>query len=43
MPEHDIARWHGHDESVMRRTYSHSRAGLAAIGDTLSRVLTAEG
>ena len=37
IPDHVVAQWHGHDEVVMRRTYSHaSRADLAAAGEALS-------
>lgn len=24
VPDHIVAAWHGHDEVVMRRTYSHA-------------------
>jgi integrase len=37
VPDHVVAAWHGHDDVVMRRTYSHPDvAGLAAAGATLS-------
>lgn len=37
VPDHVVAAWHGHDEVVMRRTYSHPDvAGLAAAGTALS-------
>jgi hypothetical protein len=36
VPDHVVAAWHGHDEVVMRRTYSHAdAAGLAAAGAAL--------
>jgi integrase len=36
VPDHDVARWHGHDEVVMRRTYSHAdEDGLRAAGEAL--------
>lgn len=39
VPDHDVAAWHGHDEAIMRRVYSHSRAeGLAAAGKALSEM-----
>ena len=32
-----VAAWHGHDETTMRRTYSHiTRDQLAAVGQALS-------
>ena len=35
--DHLVAAWHGHDEVVMRRTYSHAhREALAAAGDALA-------
>ena len=40
VPSHDVAEWHGHDEAVMRKTYSHSNpeglksAGATLLGDT---------
>jgi integrase len=38
--DHLVAAWHGHDEVVMRRTYSHADAdGLAAAGRALADVL----
>ena len=38
VPDDDVAHWHGHDEVVMRRTYSHAdQAGLAAAGEALFR------
>jgi integrase len=40
VPDHIVAAWHGHDEVVMRRTYSHAdQDGLAAAGVALSDVL----
>ena len=40
VPDHVVAQWHGHDEVVMRRTYSHaSQDALAAAGRALSDVL----
>jgi integrase len=39
VPDDVVAAWHGHDEVVMRRTYSHPDAdGLAAAGAALSGV-----
>jgi integrase len=39
VPDHMVAAWHGHDEVVMRRTYSHPDAeGLAAAGKALEAV-----
>lgn len=36
IPDHLVAEWHGHDEVVMRRTYSHaSESGLEDAGDRL--------
>ena len=41
VPDHDVAAWHGHDEVVMRRTYSQAgQDGLAAAGQTLADVLS---
>jgi len=38
--DHLVGAWHGHDEVVMRRTYSHADAeGLAAAGAALAGVL----
>ena len=40
VPDHVVAAWHGHDEVVMRRTYSHAdAAGLAAAGNVLAGLL----
>ena len=40
VPDHDVAAWHGHDQVVIRRTYSHAgQDGLAAAGQTLADVL----
>jgi integrase len=37
VPDHIVAAWHGHDEVIMRRTYSHVHpAGLAAAAEALS-------
>jgi integrase len=37
--DHIVAAWHGHDEVVMRRTYSHAhRSELAAAGAALAEV-----
>jgi hypothetical protein len=39
VPDHVVAAWHGHDEVVMRRTYSHADVdGLAAAGRALADV-----
>jgi integrase len=39
VPDDVVARWHGHDENVMRRTYSHPDAiRLASAGQALSDV-----
>lgn len=36
IPDHLVAEWHGHDEVIMRRTYSHaSESGLKDAGDRL--------
>jgi integrase len=36
VPDHVIAEWHGHDEVIMRRTYSHAdEDGLRAAGQAL--------
>lgn len=36
VPDQLVAEWHGHDEVVMRRTYSHaSESGLKDAGDRL--------
>jgi integrase len=38
--DHVVAAWHGHDEGVMRRTYSHPDAdALAKAGRTLDSVI----
>jgi integrase len=43
VPDHMVAAWHGHDEVVMRRTYSHADAdGLAAAGAALADVFSTE-
>lgn len=43
VPDHIVAAWHGHDEVVMRRTYSHAHpAELAAAGNTLSEAFGSE-
>ena len=39
VPDDMVARWHGHDEVVMRRTYSHPNA-LAFAGQKLADVLS---
>lgn len=40
VPGHVIAAWHGHDEVVMRRTYSHVFAeDMAAAGEVLGDVI----
>jgi len=40
VPDHVVAAWHGHDEVVMRRTYSHADAdGLAAAGNALAALI----
>jgi len=37
VPDDVVAAWHGHDEVVMRRTYSHpDHDGLAAAGRALA-------
>ena len=37
IPDQDVAAWHGHDEVVMRRTYSHPDIkDLRAAGEALS-------
>jgi integrase len=42
VPDHIVAKWHGHDEVVMRRTYSHANQdSLAAAGRALSDALAA--
>lgn len=36
-PDHIVAAWHGHDEVVMRQTYSHAHTEqLKSAGSTLS-------
>lgn len=36
VPDHLVAEWHGHDEVIMRRTYSHaSESGLKDAGERL--------
>ena len=36
--DHVVAAWHGHDEYIMRKVYSHAQTeGLAAAGDALDR------
>ena len=31
VPDHIVAAWHGHDEVVMRRTYSHVHSQADAL------------
>lgn len=43
VPDHIVAAWHGHDEVVMRRTYSHAHpTELAAAGNALSHAFGTE-
>ena len=36
VPDHAVAEWHGHDENVMRQTYSHpSQESLREVGEAL--------
>jgi hypothetical protein len=43
VPDDLVAAWHGHDENVMRRTYSHPDAvRLASAGQALADVFEAE-
>lgn len=36
VPDHAVAQWHGHDENVMRQTYSHpSQESLREVGEAL--------
>lgn len=36
VPDMSVAQWHGHDETVMRRTYTHaSDEALRGVGDAL--------
>lgn len=36
VPDHAVAEWHGHDENVMRQTYSHpSQESLREVGQAL--------
>ena len=38
VPDHVVAAWHGHDESVMRRVYSHAdHEGMATAAAALER------
>jgi hypothetical protein len=38
--DHVGAAWHGHDEYIMRRAYSHAQKdGLAAAGRALDELL----
>lgn len=40
VPDHVVAKWHGHDENVMRGTYTHPEGdALAAAGQALAGVL----
>lgn len=40
VPDHVVARWHGHDEAVMRRTYTHAYdEELRAAAVALTRAL----
>jgi integrase len=40
IPDQYVAAWHGHDETVMRRTYTHPDAGgIASAGTALAEVL----
>lgn len=37
VPDHIVAAWHGHDEVVMRQTYSHAHTEqLKSAGSALS-------
>jgi integrase len=39
--DHVVAAWHGHDEYIMRKVYSHAQAeGLAAAGTALEWVFS---
>jgi hypothetical protein len=41
VPDHIVAAWHGHDEYIMRKVYSHAQFdGLAAAGNALAAVLS---
>jgi len=38
--DHLVAAWHGHDEVVMRRTYSHAHpAELSIVGAALASAM----
>lgn len=40
LPDHLVARWHGHDEAVMRRTYTHTTtADLLALAGRSSEAV----
>lgn len=42
IPDHLVAAWHGHDEVVMRRTYSHAHADeLAQVAAALADAMRA--
>ncbi|MEO6701317.1 MAG: site-specific integrase [Jatrophihabitantaceae bacterium] len=39
VPDHVVAAWHGHDEYIMRKVYSHAQADrLAAAGNALEQL-----
>ena len=39
VPDSVVARWAGHDESTMRRTYTHVEPGeLSAAAEVLGRI-----
>lgn len=38
--DHVVAAWHGHDEYIMRKAYSHAQVeSLAAAGKALDELL----
>jgi integrase len=44
VPDHVVAAWHGHDEYIMRKVYSHAQAdGLAAAGQAMEQLLVGPG
>ena len=42
VPDHVVAAWHGHDENIMPKAYSHAQpSGLSEAGAILERIFGA--